>query len=155
MNIGFQALPTATESRDSVLSVVGRPTCGRPVVAVRRRRPCLSAPTSALGCHDATPSASQPHFLPSALSPLRFFLGELHSESAASPELSSPSLAKPASQSSARASSTSAPPPLPLSSAGKAALPSPEPFFLAGVPPGLTGDVVRPHCSTIPSLFCS
>ena len=36
--------------------------------------------------------------LPSALSPLRFFLGELRRESAASPELSSPSLAKPARQ---------------------------------------------------------
>ena len=58
-----------TESRDSVSSVAGRPTRGRPVAAVRRRRPRLSASTPSLGRHDATPSLGRPHFAFPALSP--------------------------------------------------------------------------------------
>ena len=54
-----------------------------------------------------------------------------------------------------RASYTSVSPPWPLSSTGKAALPTSEPFFLAGVPPELTGDVARPLCSTISLHFYS
>jgi len=69
MNFGFHTRPTTTESRDSVSSVAGRLTRGRPVAAVRRRRPRLSAPTPPLGCHDATPSLGCPHFASPALSP--------------------------------------------------------------------------------------
>ena len=64
-------------------------------------------------------------------------------------------LSQPA-KSFARASSTSASPLWPLSSAGKAALPSSELFSLAAlaaVSPELTGDVARPPCSTISSHF--
>jgi len=69
MNFGFQTRPTMTESRDSVSSVAGRPTRGRPVAALRRRRPCLSALMPPLGCHDATRSLGCPHFASPALSP--------------------------------------------------------------------------------------
>jgi len=62
LNFGFQSLSATTESRDSVSSFAGRPMRGRPVAAVRRRRPRLSAPTPSLGRHDATPSLGRPHF---------------------------------------------------------------------------------------------
>jgi len=155
MNIGFHSLPTATESRDSVSSVAGRSTRGRPVAAVRRRRPHLSAPTSPLGRHDATPRASQPH-----IPPQRSLLSASSlASSAANQQLrpSSPPRLRPSqpAKSFARTSSTLTSPPWPLSGAGKAALPSSEPFFLAGVPPELTGDVAGPPYSTISSHFCS
>jgi len=67
MNFRFQTRSTMTESFDSVSSVAGRPTRGRPVAAIRRRRPRLSAPTPSLGRHDATPSLGRPHFASPAL----------------------------------------------------------------------------------------
>jgi len=67
MNFRFQTRSTTTESFDSVSSVAGRPTHGRPMAAVRRRRPRLSAPTPSLGRHDATPSLDRPHFASPAL----------------------------------------------------------------------------------------
>jgi len=69
VNIGFHSLSATTESRDSVSSLTSRPTRGRPVAAVCRRRPCLSAPTPSLVRHDATPSLGRPHFTSPALSP--------------------------------------------------------------------------------------
>jgi len=76
MNFRFHTRSTTTESLDSVSSVTGWPTRGRPVAAVRWRRPCLSAPTPSLGRHDATPSLGHPHFaslelLLSSISPRR------------------------------------------------------------------------------------
>ena len=68
---GFQSLSTATESTDSVSSVVDRSMHGCPMAAIHRWRPCLSAPTPPLGCHDAPWAAADLHSPSSALSSLR------------------------------------------------------------------------------------
>ena len=144
LNFGFHLLSATTESHDSVSSVAGRPTRGWPVAAVRRRRPRLSAPTPSLGRHDATQSLGRPHFaFPAAANQ--------------QPRPRFPRRLRPSQPAKrlAEASSTSASPPRPLSSMGKAALPSSEPFILVGVPPELTGDVARPLCSTISLHSCS
>jgi len=93
--------------------------------------------------------------LPSALSLLHFASVSSAAERPLRPSF--PRRLRPSqpAKSFTRASSTSASPPWSLSSTGKAALPSSEPFSLARVLLELTGAVARTLCSTISLHSCS
>jgi len=134
----------------------------RPADAWTPRGGCTSTATPPVSPNVSTwtPRRHPEHQPASFPSPALSLLSASSSASSAANQplrSSSPPRLRPSqpAKSFARASSTMASPPWPLLSAGKVALPSSEPFFLAGVPPELTGDVARPPYSTISSLFCS
>jgi len=156
MKIGFQSLQSRALDTDSVSTVAGRSTRRSPVAAVRRRRPCLSAPTRPLGRHDAPPSDSRPPF-PLQRSPFSPLSSLASSAVSQGPRPSSPPCLRPSqpAKSFTRASSTLTSSPLPLPSTGKAALSSSERLIPHRSSAMLTGNVARPLYSTISFHFCS